>query len=87
MTATVPLQGLDSFFIDGQWVKPSSDSTFDVIDSSTEQAFFSVAEAQAADMDAAMEAARRAFDRGPWPRMTQGVSHGRGVPEFVQVIP
>ena len=60
----------DQFFIDGDWVAPSSSSTFDVIDSSTEQVFLKVAEAQAPDMDRAIAAARRAFDEGPWPRMS-----------------
>ncbi len=50
----VPLLHPDRFFIDGQWVAPSSGATFDVIDSSTEQVYFSVAEAQPADMDRAV---------------------------------
>ena len=66
----VPLRSPDRFFIGGEWVKPSSGSTIDVIDSDTEQLYFQVAEAQAADMDLAIGAARSAFDRGPWPRMT-----------------
>jgi aldehyde dehydrogenase (NAD+) len=73
MTVTetaVPLLHPDRFFIDGQWVAPSSGATFDVIDSSTEQVYFSVAEAQPADMDRAVGAARRAFDEGPWPMMS-----------------
>ena len=65
-----PLRHADRLFIDGEWVAPSTDSTFDVIDSSTEQVYFRVPEAQEADMDRAVTAARRAFDEGPWPRMT-----------------
>ena len=72
----IPLRSTDSFFIGGQWVHPSSDATFEVIDSATEQPVFRVAEAQAADMDHAMEAARRAFDKGPWPRMTHAERAG-----------
>ena len=60
----------DRFFIGGQWVTPASDARFDVIDSGTEELFFSVAEAQADDVARAVAAARDAFDRGPWPRMT-----------------
>jgi acyl-CoA reductase-like NAD-dependent aldehyde dehydrogenase len=60
----------DRFFIGGEWVAPSSSSTIDVIESHTEDVFFSVAEAQAPDMDRAIAAARKAFDEGPWPRMT-----------------
>ncbi len=60
----------DAFFIGGEWVKPSSTATFNVPDSATEETFLTVAEAQAADVDAAVVAARKAFDQGPWPRMT-----------------
>jgi aldehyde dehydrogenase (NAD+) len=58
------------FFIGGEWVTPSSDSVFSVIDSATEEVFMRVAEAQAPDMERAVAAARQAFDEGPWPRMT-----------------
>jgi acyl-CoA reductase-like NAD-dependent aldehyde dehydrogenase len=61
---------LDRFFIGGEWVQPSSDAKIDVIDSGTEELFFSVAEAQAADISRAVAAARQAFDEGPWPRMS-----------------
>jgi aldehyde dehydrogenase (NAD+) len=64
------LRHADRFFIDGEWVKPSTDSTIKVTDSATEEHFFTVAEAQRADMSRAVAAARRAFDAGPWPRMT-----------------
>jgi acyl-CoA reductase-like NAD-dependent aldehyde dehydrogenase len=66
----VPLRNADRFFIGGEWVTPSSDAMIDVIDSGTEQLFFSVAEAQAADISRAVGAARQAFDEGPWPRLT-----------------
>lgn len=66
----VPLRHADRFFIGGEWVAPSSDATIDVIDSGTEQVYFRVAEARAADMDRAVTAARRAFDEGPWPTLT-----------------
>jgi aldehyde dehydrogenase (NAD+) len=68
-TATPLLHG-DRFFIGGEWVSPSSDAMIHVTDSATEELFFSVAEAQRADMDRAAQAARRAFDEGPWPRLT-----------------
>jgi aldehyde dehydrogenase (NAD+) len=65
-----PLRNADRFFIGGEWVKPSSDAMIDVIDSATEELFFSVAEAEQADMARAVTAARQAFDEGPWPRMS-----------------
>ena len=72
----VPLRHTDRFFINGEWVKPSSDTAIRVFDSSTEELYFRVPEAQPADMDAAIEAARYAFDRGPWPRMTHAERAG-----------
>jgi aldehyde dehydrogenase (NAD+) len=66
----VPLRNADRFYIGGEWVTPSSDAKIDVIDSGTEELFFSVAEAQAADISRAVGAARQAFDEGPWPRLT-----------------
>jgi aldehyde dehydrogenase (NAD+) len=72
----VSLTAPDHFFIGGDWVKPSSSDQIDVINSSTEDVFFSVAEAKAEDMDRAIGAARLAFDRGPWPRMTHAERAG-----------
>jgi aldehyde dehydrogenase (NAD+) len=71
-----PIRHADRFFIGGQRVQPSSDATIKVIDSGTEELFFSVAEAQAADISRAVEAAREAFDRGPWPRLTHAERAG-----------
>ncbi len=65
-----PMRSPDRFFIGGEWVAPSTDSAFDVIDAGTEQVFFRAAEAKEADMSRAVGAAREAFDRGPWPRLT-----------------
>jgi len=65
-----PIRHADRFFIGGEWVQPSSEATFDVVDSTTEAVFFRAAEAQAPDMDRAVAAAREAFDRGPWPRLS-----------------
>ena len=60
----------DRFYIGGEWVEPSGSTKFDVITPSTEELFVSVAEAQTADVDKAVAAARHAFDKGPWPRMS-----------------
>jgi len=58
------------FFIDGAWVDPSSDALIEVVSPATEASFMHVAEAQAADIERAVRAARKAFDEGPWPRMS-----------------
>lgn len=60
----------DHFYVGGEWVRPSSDAQIEVIDSNTEEPFLTVAEALQPDMEAAVAAARYAFDEGPWPRMT-----------------
>ncbi len=70
INTAVPIRHADRFFIGGKWVEPSSSDVIEVIDSSTEEPYFSVAEAREADMARAVDAAREAFDRGPWPRMT-----------------
>lgn len=62
----------DRFFIAGQWVEPSGTRQFDVYDGTSEEVFLSVAEAEEADMERAVAAARQAFDHGPWPRMSPG---------------
>jgi aldehyde dehydrogenase (NAD+) len=67
---SAPIRHSDRFYIGGQWVAPSSDATINVIDSDTEQVYFTVPEAQAADISRAVQAAREAFDDGPWPRLT-----------------
>jgi len=66
----VPLATLDRFYIGGEWVVPSTDATIDVVDPSTEEVFFRIAEAKDADVARAAGAARDAFDSGPWPRMS-----------------
>lgn len=60
----------DKLFIDGVWAVPCSARQIDVFDSASEEVFMSVAEAQAADIELAVTAARTAFDDGPWPRMS-----------------
>jgi hypothetical protein len=52
-------------FVDGEWVSPAGGTSIAVVDSTTEEAFLQVGEANAADMDQAVGAARRAFDNGP----------------------
>ncbi len=64
------LRNAGRFYIGGRWVEPSTSDTINVIDSATEEVFFTVAEAKAADLDRAVTAARHAFDEGPWPRLS-----------------
>ena len=56
------LASYDSLFIGGEWIRPSSSARIDVTSASTEENIGSVPEGQEADVDAAVAAARRAFD-------------------------
>ncbi|WP_439955961.1 aldehyde dehydrogenase family protein [Nocardia kruczakiae] len=58
----------DKLFIDGAWVAPASERIIDVISPATEEIIARVPEGVEADIDAAVGAARRAFDSGPWGR-------------------
>ena len=56
--------------IDGRWVPAKSGETFDVFNPATGQRIAMAAACEKADVDAAVAAARKAFDTGPWPRMS-----------------
>jgi len=57
-------------YIDGQWVDGSGTEYVDVINPATEEVIGTVPQATTADVDRAVQAARKAFDEGPWPRMS-----------------
>ena len=63
----------DQLFIDGKWAppvaKPGSDAVITVISPHSEAVIGHAACAGPADVDRAVEAARAAFDTGPWPHM------------------
>ncbi|MFI2221107.1 aldehyde dehydrogenase [Rhodococcus sp. NPDC019627] len=59
----------DKLYIGGKWVAPSTDQVLEVFSPATEERVGSVPVAGPQDIDAAVAAARRAFDDGPWPRM------------------
>jgi phenylacetaldehyde dehydrogenase len=61
-----PLQLL----IGGEWVNAKSGKTFEVFDPATSRPIAKAAEGDATDIDAAVAAARRAFESGPWARMS-----------------
>jgi len=70
------IEGADHFklkpryelFIGGKWVAPNSDKYFATVNPSTETVIAEVAEANAADVDAAVRAARKAYDN-VWSKM------------------
>jgi len=56
--------------IDGKWVQAHSGKTFNSIDPATGEVLARVAEGDKADIDLAVKAARRAFESGPWAKMS-----------------
>lgn len=57
-------------FIDGQWRASTGDRTVDVIAPHTEERLLCYTEPSHADTEAAIAAARSAFDHGPWPQLS-----------------
>ncbi len=56
-------------FIDGKFVNALSGKTFETINPATGKPLAKVAECDAADVDVAVKAARRAFEKGSWANM------------------
>ena len=63
--------------INNKWVDAASGKTFPTINPSTGETIVQVAEADAADVDKAVAAARAAFEKGPWRKKFS--AHQRGV--------
>src|SRR5215217_1643855 len=61
--------GLQRHYIDGEFRESVSGATFTTLDPATNEVITEAADGAAADVDAAVAAARRAFDDGPWPKM------------------
>ncbi len=57
-------------FIDGEWVGAASGETFETPNPASGETLATVAAGDAEDINRAVRAARRAFDDGPWGRMT-----------------
>jgi phenylacetaldehyde dehydrogenase len=73
MTALPPLPWLATpkrMLIDGEWCAAQSGRTFATVDPATGDEICSVPAGEAGDIDRAVRAARKAFEDGPWPRMT-----------------
>jgi aldehyde dehydrogenase (NAD+) len=76
MISTLPLPtesqtgpATTKLLINNRWVPSESGKTFATVNPSTGEEICQVAEADAADVDKAVQAARRAFDQGPWKKM------------------
>src|ERR1700716_3422242 len=56
--------------INGKWVNAASGKTFPTYNPATGEVLAQVAEGDREDINQAVQAARNAFDQGPWRRMT-----------------
>jgi aldehyde dehydrogenase (NAD+) len=68
----INIRHTDKLFIGGLWVPAHSGRMIELVSPNTEAVVGSVAEADETDMDAAVAAARDAFDNGPWVAMKPG---------------
>src|SRR5205809_6478985 len=57
-------------FIGGKWQDSVSVKTFPTINPATGETICQVAEGDKADVDLAVKAARKAFESGPWPKLS-----------------
>src|SRR5919198_5205445 len=57
-------------FIGGKWQDSQSGKTFPTVNPATGEVICQVAEGDKADIDLAVKAARKAFESGPWPKMS-----------------
>ncbi|MBO8178163.1 MAG: aldehyde dehydrogenase family protein [Bacillus sp. (in: Bacteria)] len=64
------LQGTKKLYINGEWVESKTGKTFDTPNPATGETLATVYEAGPEDIDLAVKAARKAFDEGPWSKMS-----------------
>lgn len=64
------LNGQKKLFINGEFVESTSQKTFDTYNPATGEVLATVFEAGPEDIDRAVRAARKAFDEGPWSKMS-----------------
>jgi aldehyde dehydrogenase (NAD+) len=57
-------------FIGGKWMDAAAGKTYATVNPATGEAITLIADADARDADAAVQAARKSFESGPWPGMS-----------------
>jgi betaine-aldehyde dehydrogenase len=60
----------NELYIDGRWVKPIRGASNEVTNPATEEVIQTIAAATEEDVDLAVKAARRAFDKDGWPKLS-----------------
>ncbi|KAJ8749824.1 hypothetical protein K2173_013227 [Erythroxylum novogranatense] len=81
----IPSIKFTKLFINGEFVESVSGQTFETIDPRSGDVIARVAEGDKQDIDLAVQAARHAFDSGPWPRMS-GYARGRIMMKLADLI-
>uniref|UniRef100_A0A5B7A9T1 Aldehyde dehydrogenase 1 n=1 Tax=Davidia involucrata TaxID=16924 RepID=A0A5B7A9T1_DAVIN len=81
----IPEIKFTKLFINGKFVDSISGKTFETIDPRTGEMIARIAEGEKEDVDLAVKAARNAFDRGPWPRLS-GTARGRIMMKFADLV-
>lgn len=69
-TLSAPTIRLTQNLIDGQWCDAASGQTFEAFNPSTGEVLANVAAGDKADIDRAVAAAKKAFESGPWSKMS-----------------
>ncbi len=72
-------------YINGEWVNSESEKTFESFNPSTEEPWAIIPEANKNDVDRAVKAANRAFNEGPWAKMT-GTERGKLLRRLAEVL-
>jgi aldehyde dehydrogenase (NAD+) len=70
MNTTISIEAPDRLFLGGAWERPTGTQKLSVISPVTEEEVLTFPDGTTADMDRAVASARKAFDTGPWPRMS-----------------
>jgi len=76
----------NKLLINGKWVNSASGKTFPTINPSTGEVITQVAEADAADVDKAVAAARAAFETGAWRRKMTASQRGAMINRLADLI-
>lgn len=71
MTTLLMTSQRPQMLIDGQWVEALDGRTYETVNPATEESLGLTSNGGVADMKRAIDAARTAFDEGPWPRMSR----------------
>ena len=72
--------------INNEWVEATTGKTFETINPATEEKIADLQEGGAKDVDRAVQAARRAFDHGPWYKKMSGADRRKVLLRLADLI-